>query len=35
MNVSKGCRKGLWLWPATPDIDEDGLADFSQMAEKD
>lgn len=32
--IEKVVEKGLWLWPATPDIDEDGLADFSQMAEK-
>lgn len=25
--------KGLWPWPSTPEIDEDGLADFSPWAE--
>lgn len=24
--------KGLWFWPSTPQIDEDGIADFSGMA---
>lgn len=23
--------KGLWFWPSTPQIDEDGIADFSEM----
>lgn len=23
--------KGLWFWPSIPDIDEDGIADFSAM----
>jgi len=23
--------KGLWFWPSTPQIDEDGIADFSAM----
>lgn len=23
--------KGLWFWPSVPDIDEDGIADFSGM----
>lgn len=27
-------NKGLWFWPETPQIDEDGLADFEPMAEK-
>ena len=26
--------KGLWPWPAKPEIDEDGLADFSPWVEK-
>lgn len=24
--------KGLWFWPSTPQIDENGIADFSEMA---
>ena len=32
--IEKVVEKGLWLWPDDPVIDEDGLADFSQMAEK-
>lgn len=27
-------NKGLWFWPETPQIDEDGIADFEPMAEK-
>lgn len=23
--------KGLWFWPSVPDMDEDGIADFSKM----
>ena len=26
--------KGLWPWPSKPDIDEDGLADFSEWFDK-
>lgn len=32
--VEKVVRKGLWFWPETPQIDEDGVADFSSMYEK-
>jgi len=27
----KVTSKGLWFWPTTPQIDEDGIADFSAM----
>jgi hypothetical protein len=27
----KVTSEGLWFWPATPEIDEDGIADFSAM----
>lgn len=27
-------NKGLWFWPETPEIDEDGLANFEPIAEK-
>jgi len=25
-------KPGLWFFPETPDIDEDGIADFSKLA---
>ena len=25
-------EKGLWFWPSVPKVDEDGVADFSEMA---
>lgn len=30
--ISKVTSKGLWFWPATPSVDDDGLADFSALA---
>lgn len=30
----KVVSKGLWFWPETPEIDEDGIPDFSKMEEK-
>lgn len=27
-------NKGLWFWPETPEIDEDGLANFEPIADK-
>ena len=30
---AKVVDKGLWFFPGTPDIDEDGVADFSKMHE--
>lgn len=32
--IEKVVRKGLWFWPETPQIDEDGVADFSSMYDK-
>lgn len=32
--IEKVTSKGGWFWPATPEVDEDGIADFSLM-EKD
>lgn len=29
--IEKVTSKGLWFWPTTPQIDEDGIADFSVM----
>ena len=29
----KVTTKGLWFWGATPDIDENGIADFSKLEE--
>ena len=29
--IEKVVREGDWFWPFAPDIDEDGLADFSKM----
>lgn len=29
--LSRITSKGLWFWPTTPQIDEDGIADFSAM----
>ncbi len=29
--LSQVVQKGLWFWPSTPTIDEDGLSDFSAM----
>lgn len=29
--ISKVTSKGLWFWPSTPQMDEDGIADFSVM----
>ncbi len=31
---AKVISKGLWFFPETPDIDKDGMADFSKMYEK-
>jgi len=30
--IANVTSKGLWFWPSTPQIDEDGIADFSVMA---
>lgn len=32
--LDKVVNKGLWLWSDTPEIDEDGLADFSVLFDK-
>lgn len=32
--LSEVVNKGLWFWPETPQIDEDGLADFEPIAAK-
>ena len=29
--ISKVTSKGLWFWASTPEIDDDGIADFSAM----
>ena len=29
--IDEVTSKGFWFWPSTPQIDEDGIADFSQM----
>lgn len=32
--IERVVRKGLWFWAETPEIDDDGVADFSSMYEK-
>lgn len=32
--IEKITSKGLWFWPSTPQIDEDGIPDFSEMESK-
>ena len=32
--IEKVVKPGLWFFPQTPDIDEDGIADFSEMEKK-
>ena len=32
--VSKIIAKNLWFWPEVPQIDEDGVADFSSLYDK-
>ena len=32
--LEKVVNKGLWLWAETPQVDEDGLADFAPLYEK-
>lgn len=29
--IDKVTAKGLWFWPTTPTLDDDGIADFSKM----
>ena len=33
-NIKKYIADGNWFWPYTPDIDEDGFADFTKMEDE-